>query len=89
MGPWNSDGIFGYESVSMAAVERAVEVLDNANLLVALQRLRRPEGTKTFVKLLEDFGSALVVRIVIAYREFSLWPEQAVLVNSKNPVQAS
>ena len=29
MGPWNSDGIFGYASVSIMAVEKAAETLAN------------------------------------------------------------
>ena len=84
MGPWNSDGIFGYESVPLAAVEKAAEALANPNLLTALPRLRTPEGTKTFVELLEGCGPVLVERIVDAYREFSFWPRPAVLVNSRN-----
>ena len=83
MGPWNSDGIFGYASVPIVAVERAAETLTNPNLLIALPRLRTPEGTKTLIDLLEDFGSVLVERIVDAYREFS-WPHPSVLMNSGN-----
>ena len=85
MGPWNSDGVFGYASVPIVAVEKAAETLDNPNLLVALPRLRTPERTKTFIELLEHFGSVLVERIVEAYREFSPWPHQAVWMNSRNP----
>jgi len=84
MGPWNSDGIFGYESVPMVAVERAAESLENPNLLAQLPRLRTPERTKTFIELLNGFGSVLVERIVSAYRENSLWPHQSVLMNCKN-----
>jgi hypothetical protein len=68
MGPWNSDGVFGYASVPIAAVEKAAEALDNPNLLVALARLRTPERSKTFIEILETFGHALIERIVIAYR---------------------
>jgi len=84
MGPWNSDGVFGYASVPIVAVEKAAETLGNPNLLLSLPRLRTPERTKTFVELLDDFGSVFVERIVAAYREFSLWPHQSVLMNSKN-----
>ena len=66
------------------AVEKAAETLANPNLLTALPRLRTSEGTKTFVELLEDFGSVLVERIVDAYREFSLWPHPSVLMHSRN-----
>ena len=72
MGPWNSDGVFGYASVPIVAVEKAVETLESPNLLVALPHLRTPERTKTFLDMLEDCGSVLVERIVDAYREFSL-----------------
>jgi hypothetical protein len=85
MGPWNSDGVFGYASVPIVAVEKAAETLDNPNLLVALPRLRATEQTKTFIELLEDFGSVLVERIVDNYRESSLWPHASVLMNSRNP----
>jgi hypothetical protein len=85
MGPWNSDGVFGYASVPIAALEKAAETLANPNLLTALPRLRTPEGTKTFIELLENLGSALVERIVGAYREFSLWPHPSVPMNSRNP----
>ena len=85
MGPWNSNGDFGYASVPVAAVEKAVEALENPNLLVALLRLRTPERTKTFIELLEDFGSVLVERIVDKYRESSLWPHPSAPMNSRNP----
>lgn len=84
MGPWNSDGIFGYASVSIDAVEKAAEAFANPVLLTALPRLRTSEGTRTFVELLEDFGPALVERIVEAYREFSLWPHPSVVMHSRN-----
>jgi hypothetical protein len=84
MGPWNSDGIFGYASVSIVAVEKAAEAFANPVLLTALPRLRTSEGTRTFVELLEDFGPALVERIVDAYREFSMWPHPSVLMHSRN-----
>jgi hypothetical protein len=82
MGPWNSDGIFGYASVSIVAVEKAAETLADPNLLTAIPRLRTSEGTKNFVQLLEAFGPVLVERIVDAYREFSLWPPSSVLLHS-------
>jgi hypothetical protein len=85
MGPWNSDGVFGYASVPIAAVEKAAEALENPNLRIALLRLRTSGRTKMFVELLEDFGSALVERIVDAHRELSRRPQQAVLVSSTNP----
>jgi hypothetical protein len=86
MGPWYSDGVFGYASVPLAAVEKAAEALENPNLLVVLPRLRTPERTKTFLELLEDFGSVLVERIVAAYRDFPYWSHQSVFMNAKRPL---
>jgi hypothetical protein len=84
MGPWNSDGIFGYASVSIMAAEKAAEASANPVLLTALPRLRTSEGTRTFVELSEDLGQALVHRIVDAYREFSLWPHPSAVMHSRN-----
>jgi hypothetical protein len=84
MGPWNSDGVFGYASIPLVAVEKAAETLANPVLLTALPLLRTSEGTKTFVELLEDFGPVLVERIVHSYREFSIWPYPSVVMHSRN-----
>lgn len=84
MGPWNSDGVFGYASIPLVAVPKAAETLANPNPLTALPRLRTPEHTKTFIELLDDCGSVLVERIVDAYREFSIWPHPSVLMHSGN-----
>jgi hypothetical protein len=84
MGPWNSDGVFGYASIPLVAVEKAAETLAVPSLLIALPRLRTPERTKTFLELLEDLGSVLAERIVDAYREFSLWPHSSVSMHSGN-----
>jgi hypothetical protein len=86
MGPWYSDGVFGYASVPIAAVEKAAEALENPILLVALPRLRTPERTKTFLEMLEDFGSVLIERVAAAYRDFPYWSHQSVLVNAKRPL---
>jgi hypothetical protein len=73
MGPWNSDGTFGYSSVPIVAVEKAAEALQNPNLVVALPGLKGTPGrTKPFVELLETFGTTLIERIVADYREGSL-----------------
>ncbi len=84
MGPWNTDGIFGYERVPMLAVERAAEAVGNPNLLVALPRLRTPKHTEPFIELLNDAGPVLVERIVSAYREFLRLPDQSALMNAGN-----
>jgi hypothetical protein len=85
MGPWISDGIFGYASVPVAVVEKAAETLANPSLLTVLPRLRTPEGKRALVELLENCGSVLVERIVDAYRDIRLWPRPGALLNSKNP----
>ena len=73
MGPWNSDGTFGYSIVPILAVEKAAEILEDPNLDSALSRLRNmTDRTKPFVELLEMFGPVLIERIVTAYRECSL-----------------
>jgi len=90
MGPWNSDGVFGYCSVSIIAVEKAIESLENVprvaveqaieplgerNLKDALSHLKRtPERTKAFIVLLDGFGPTLIERIVAAHRDFSFYP---------------
>jgi len=84
MSPWNSDGVFGYASVPIVAVEKAAETFKNPNLLVALPRLHTPERPKTFIELLEDFGSVLVERIAAACRESSLGFRPSVLMHSRN-----
>ena len=73
MGPWNSDGIFGYSNVPIRAVEKAAETLEDQNLDFSLFRLRNmTDRTTLFVELLEMFGTVLIERIVAAYRECSL-----------------
>ena len=75
MGPWNSDGVFGYCSVPIVAVEKAIESLEDRNLREALSRLKNtPERTQTFVDLLDGFGPSLVERIVAAYRDSWSYP---------------
>ena len=70
MGPWNSDGTFGYSSVPIFAVERAAEVLQLPDLTLAIPRLKTaPERTQPFIKLLETFGGALIEKIVAAYNK--------------------
>jgi len=84
MGLWNSDGVFGYASIPLVAVEKAAETLADPSLLIALPRLRTPQPTKTFIELLEDFRSVLVEKIVGAYREYSRWPHPSASMYSGN-----
>ena len=72
MGSWNSDGTFGYASVSLSAVGRAAEELGNPDVILALSRLKHmPERTTAFIELLRTFGSPLIAAIVAASRECS------------------
>jgi hypothetical protein len=73
MGPWNSDGVFGYSSVPIIVVEKAAEALENPDLEAALSRLKYvAEQTRPFLELLETFGPALIERIVAIYGECCL-----------------
>ena len=87
MGPWNSDGIFGYSSVPVAAVEKAAETFEDPNLDSALWKLRNTtERTKPFVEMLETFGPVLIGRIAIAYRECEL---ELIIENAKTVAAAA
>ena len=73
MGWWNSDGVFGYSSVPIAAVEKAAGALDDPTVTKVLSRLKEtPERTKPFVELLESFGPSLIEKIAAAYQEFAV-----------------
>ena len=67
MGPWNSDGVFGYATVPLPAVESAAGRLECAQITGVLHRLHTPERTRVFIKFLEDGGAVLVEQIVAAY----------------------
>ena len=71
MGPWSSDGTFGYSSVPIVAVERAAEALQIPDFDPGNPpRLKTMPGrTKSFSELLETFGNALIERIVAAYNK--------------------
>ena len=73
MGPWNTDGFFGYSSIPLVAVEKAIESLEDRNLEAALSHLKHtPEPAKAFIELLDGSGPALIDRIVAAYKD--CWP---------------
>ena len=72
MGTWNSDGTFGYVSIQVAAVEKVAEDSNDPNLIEAIARLQSaPARTRSFIELLEVFGSFFIERVVAAYRERS------------------
>jgi hypothetical protein len=69
MGPWSSDGTFGYSNVPIATLAEAAENLQDPDLTAALTRLERtPERATLFIGLLETFGPPLIEKVVAAYR---------------------
>jgi len=75
MGPWNSDGVFGYTSISLGAVESAAEAVGAPGLPEAVSRLQEArEPVAAFMELVEAFGPDLVVKIKAAYSAASLTP---------------
>src|SRR6185436_11648509 len=70
MGPWNSDGIFGYCSVSIAAVEQAAEALNDPAVSESLQQLKQASDvTPPFIEMLQNFGPSLIQKIVATQQE--------------------
>ncbi|MGA8578411.1 MAG: hypothetical protein WB579_07005, partial [Bryobacteraceae bacterium] len=64
MGPWNSDGVFGYTSISLGTVERAAEAAGRPGLPEAVSQLKEArEPVAAFLHLVETFGPDLVVKI--------------------------
>ncbi|MFY9726932.1 MAG: hypothetical protein WAJ87_15655 [Bryobacteraceae bacterium] len=75
MGPWNSDGVFGYTSISLGTVERAAEAAGRPGLPEAVSQLKEArEPVAAFLHLVETFGPDLVVKIKAAYSAASLMP---------------
>ena len=69
MGPWNSDGVFGYVTVPAATVEKAAAALSNPSIVGALARLKQsPRQTALFMELLRAYPK-LVEAIAAAHRE--------------------
>ena len=72
MGPWITDGIFGYCWVSLAVLEEAAESVEDPNLMMAVLKLRdASERIGPFIGLLESSGHSLIERIVAAYGQGS------------------
>ncbi|MGD0669518.1 MAG: hypothetical protein ABSB23_18320 [Bryobacteraceae bacterium] len=75
MGPWNSDGVFGYTSISLGTVESAAEAVGRPGLPEAVSQLKEArEPVAAFLQLVETFGPDLVVKIKAAYSALSLLP---------------
>jgi hypothetical protein len=69
MGPWNSDGTFGFCSVPIAAVEKAAVSLNDPALADSLQELKAvPNRAARFMEILQEFGTGLIEQIVAAYQ---------------------
>jgi len=68
MGPWNSDGVFGYASVSLGVVESAAEAVGLPGLSEAVSRLQEArEPAAAFLELVDAFGPELISRIKAAH----------------------
>jgi hypothetical protein len=75
MGSWNSDGVFGYMSIPLGAIESAAEAVGQPGLPEAVSRLQEAlEPVAAFLELVEAFGSELIVQTKAAYLEASLAP---------------
>jgi hypothetical protein len=75
MGPWNSDGVFGYTSISLGAVESAAADIEKPGLPEAVSRLKEAhEPVAAFVELVEAFGPDLIMKIKAAYSATSVAP---------------
>jgi hypothetical protein len=75
MGPWSSDGVFGYTSISLGAVESAAEAVGQPGLPEAVSRLKEArEPVAAFMDLVEAFGPDLVIKIKAAYSAASVAP---------------
>ena len=91
MGSWNSDGTFGYTSVPVAAVRKAVEDLATARPIMDLPTLKHiTERNGAFLELLNTIGPPLIAAIVAAYRESApAWMQNgraaAVSANASEP----
>src|ERR1035441_1791949 len=68
MGPWNSDGVFGYASVSLGVVESAAEAVGQPGLPEAVSRLQEArEPVAAFLELVDAFGPEFISRIKAAH----------------------
>ena len=75
MGPWNSDGVFGYTSISLGTVERVAGDIGQPGLPEAVSRLKDAQGqVAAFVALVEAFGPDLIMKIKAAYSATSVAP---------------
>jgi hypothetical protein len=67
MGCWNSDGVFGYASIPISAVEQATEDLGTPGLFEAVSRLKSdPAPTNLFLEMVQTYGPGFIVKIKAA-----------------------
>ena len=72
MGSWNSDGVFSYSSIPMAAVMMAAVNADDPSFMEAVIHLEKsPEQAGGFIELLQSLDRKLIENIGAAYREWS------------------
>jgi len=70
IGPWNSDGTFGYCSVPIAALEKAVDVLNEPAVSESLQQLKEAsDRTSRFIEMLQNVGLVLIEKLVAVHNE--------------------
>ncbi len=72
MGAWNSDGVYGYITIPIAAVQRAAEALKETSISSASAHLCRcPESARTELlwELIDRHGSSLIEKIIDFHRE--------------------
>ena len=92
MGAWNSDGVFGYLSISLGAIEAAAEGIGRPGLPQAITQLKEArEPVAAFVDLVDEFGPELIVKIKTVYSAISLAPvyRRPVACSSPAAVRAS
>ena len=86
MGPWNSDGTFGYICISLAVIENAAESMEDPNVITAFSRLKSlAEPAKPHLELLETFGHAFIEKIVAVYSQSTLEVKPGVPLSRKPP----
>ncbi len=70
MGPWNSDGTFGYCTVQIATLEKVANTIQDPTLSQRLQQLKgTPDSSTRFIELLHNYGAVLIAEIVAAHHQ--------------------
>ena len=69
MGPWISDGVFGYISVPIGVVEKAAELLNDSSVIESVSRLKADwQWNKERLTDLLESSPVLLKKIVFAHR---------------------